>query len=93
MLNQMLFVMSESLDAIEEAILSKMLDKGIIGMHYKPIKLLENTLKFKELNPRGNFKKILRKLANYGLISDHGKSGEVASLTQDGVKYAESLIE
>ena len=84
--------MNEILCVVEETILLRMLDKGIIGMNYKPIKLLENTLKFKELNPRGNFRKILRKLANYGLISDHGKSFEVASLTQDGVKYAESLI-
>lgn len=39
-----------------------------------------------------NFDRVIRRLFQYRLAEDHGKRGEVASLTSAGMDYAIALI-
>jgi hypothetical protein len=68
----------------------------IIGMAYLPVVKVEAKADWLDLKQKYNcskdFDRAIDKLRHHGLVSDHGKSRQVASLTQQGVAYAYSLI-
>lgn len=76
----------------EEEILIRMLEKEIIGMNYTSIEKVASKIKWNDIANRFKIKKsfssIIRGLINKQLITDHGKSGRVASLTKTGVDLA-----
>lgn len=76
----------------EEEILIRMLEKEIIGMNYTSIEKVVSKIKWNDIVNRFRIKKsfssVIRGLINKQLITDHGKSGKVASLTKTGVDLA-----
>lgn len=76
----------------EEEILIKMLEKEIIGMNYTSIEKVASKIKWNDISNRFKVKKsfssVIRELINKQLLTDHGKSGRVASLTKSGVDLA-----
>ncbi len=75
----------------EEEILRQMYDSQIIGMDYLPIQKVRYKVHWIDLQRKYNLKRgfnsIMRKLATKGYLDSHGKSGDVYSLSQDGVLY------
>jgi len=80
------------LEAYEEEILVKMLEKEIIGMNYTSVEKIASKIKWSDIVSRFRIKKsfqsVIRELIRKQLITDHGKSGRVASLTKAGVDLA-----
>jgi|YelNatPaOPRAMG01_1025707.scaffolds.fasta_scaffold52152_3 hypothetical protein len=76
----------------EEEILIKMLEKEIIGMNYTSIEKIASKIKWNDIANRFKVKKsfpsIIKGLISKQLVTDHGKSGRVASLTKAGVDLA-----
>ena len=68
----------------------------IIGMAYLPVGKIEAKIEWTNVQEKYNcskdFDRAIDKLRHHGLVSDHGKSRQVASLTQQGVAYAYALI-
>ena len=83
------------LEEFERAVLARMYDAGLIGMNYKNVKTVEQKINWGEMSSRyrvkRGFKKVLRRLTAGMYVSDHGKSGEVASLTHFGADYVRGL--
>lgn len=80
----------------EEAVLIALFDEKVIGNNYKPIQKAARKIKWfeiaKKYGVKKSFKKVLQGLANKGLVSDHGKSGRVISLTLAGLAYLRSEL-
>jgi hypothetical protein len=72
-----------------------MFDAGLIGNKYKAVEKVASKIDWDELSSEYRvdlgLKKVLKKLRPY--VSDHGKSGNVASLTRWGVDYVRGLSE
>ena len=88
--------MNNLLEKYEDEILLKMFQKEIIGMNYTSIERVASKIKWQEIANKFNIKKgfqsVIRKLINLQLVTDHGKSGKVASLTIAGVEYVKGII-
>ncbi len=69
-----------------------MYNHQIIQNDYIPLQKIESKIKWREIagkyRIKKSFGKVMRHLQNKGYVSDHGKSGEVYSLTSLGVGYA-----
>jgi len=76
----------------EEEILVRMLEKEIIGMNYTSTERVASKIKWIEIankfRVKKSFQSVIREMINKELITDHGKSGKVASLTKAGVDLA-----
>ena len=76
----------------EEEILVRMLEKEIIGMNYTSTEKVASKIKWFEIvnkfRVKKSFQAVIRELINKQLITDHGKSSRVASLTKVGVDLA-----
>ncbi|MHB1909334.1 MAG: hypothetical protein ACYCQJ_10770 [Nitrososphaerales archaeon] len=85
-----------SLDACEEVTVLRMYNEGLVFMDYKAINTVRSKIRWDDLARKYDYKKkftrVLDRLKNTGLVDYHGKSGDVASLTKDGVQYARALI-
>ncbi len=85
-----------SLDACEEVVILRMYDEGLVFMDYKAVNTVRSKIRWDDLAKKYGCKKkftrILDRLRNVGLVDYHGKGGDVASLTKDGVQYARALI-
>src|SRR5271169_6632501 len=85
-----------ALDSCEEVTILRMYNKGLVFMDYKAVNVVRSKIMWDDLAKKYDCKKkftrILDRLKNLGLVDYHGKSGEVASLTKDGVQYARALI-
>ena len=86
--------MSENMESYEDEVLIRMFDKDIIGMNYKSVERVATKIKWNEIankfRVKKSFQSVIRELVNMGLVTDHGKSGRVASLTQLGVAYVKN---
>jgi len=80
-----------TLEPYEEEILVKMYDKGLIRYQYTSIETVARIIGWEEIannyRVKKGLKKILKRLINKGYVDDHGKSGNVASLTAEGMAY------
>ena len=85
-----------SLDACEEVTLLRIYNEGLVFMDNKPVNTVRSKIRWDDLARKNGCKKkftrVLDRLKNAGLVDYHGKSGDVASLTKDGVQYARALI-
>lgn len=81
----------------EDEVLLALYNKDIIGMNYKSTEKVSRIIKWKEISRKygvnKKFQVVIRKLINKGLVSDHGKSGKVVSLTKDGLRRVYELLE
>ncbi|MCK4327602.1 MAG: hypothetical protein KAW41_03930 [Candidatus Diapherotrites archaeon] len=81
----------------EEAVLIALFDEKIIGSSYKPIEKAARKINWggiaRKYDVKKSFKKVLQGLARKGVVSDHGKSGRVVSLTLAGLAYLRSELE
>ena len=79
------------LEEYEEEILQQLYDNGLIAMRYCSIQKAANIIKWpgiaKKYGVKKGFSNVLRKLASKGYVDEHGKSGDVVSLTRLGVLY------
>ncbi|MBI2547154.1 MAG: hypothetical protein HYW23_01770 [Candidatus Aenigmarchaeota archaeon] len=79
----------------ENEILIRMFDKGVIGMDYTSVERIASKIKWSDIavkyRVKKSFQSIIRDLASKLLVSDHGKSGRVASVTKLGVDYVHEL--
>ncbi len=79
------------LEAYEEEVLSSMYDNQIIRMNYTSIQKVASKIGWREIaskhKVRKSFQKVVRNLYSKGYVDLHGKSGNVASLSQLGVVY------
>lgn len=79
----------------EDEILIRMFDKGLIGMDYTSIERIASKIKWSDITSKYRVKKsfqsVIRELVSKLAITDHGKSGKVASLTKLGVDYVHGL--
>lgn len=81
----------------EEEVLEQMYDKRIIGASgYEPRERVRSKIDWQEIarkhRVRKRFRRVIKHLCAKGFVSDWGKSGDVASLTQDGVLYVRAMI-
>ena len=80
-----------TLEPYEEEVLVRMYDKELIMMRYTSIQRIRGMIRWDEIAQKYGVKrslnKVFRHLFNTGYVSDHGKSGDVASLTKIGVEY------
>jgi hypothetical protein len=78
----------------EEVLLLRMYNLRYIGMAYTAVGKLESKVEWKEVEQKYEglgFQASIDRLFHYGLIDDHGKSRQVASLSKTGVDYAFQL--
>lgn len=79
----------------EEEVLIRMFDKGVIGMDYTSTERIASKIKWVELagkyRVKKSFQSVIRELVNKLVVTDHGKSGRVVSLTKLGVDYVYEL--
>ena len=79
----------------EDEILIRMFDKGIIGMDYTSVERIASKIKWSDIaskyRVRKSFQSVIRELLSKLVVTDHGKSGKVASLTKLGVDYIHEL--
>jgi hypothetical protein len=72
-----------------------MYDEEFIAMNYKPIQIIENRIGWNRLQTdykiRKKFSSVMKNLNNKGYVDDHGKSGDVYSLTYIGVAYVKGI--
>jgi len=72
-----------------------MFDNEFMHNNYKPTPTIANRINWTEIQTRyriyKKFKSVMDKLQKKGYISDHGKSGEVYSLTFSGVAYVRKI--
>lgn len=80
----------------EEEVILRMFDEELIMMNYKATERVASKIKWSEIaqkfRVKKSFQSVIRELVNKGLVTDHGKSGNVASLTQFGVSYVRSML-
>ena len=83
------------LRAYEREILVRMMEAGYIAQAYASIEKVASAIHWDELvdkyGIRKGFKSVLRSLKTKGLVTDHGKSLNVVSLTKEGFKLALAL--
>jgi predicted transcriptional regulator len=76
----------------EGEILIRMLEKEIIGMNYTSAERVASKIKWSDIANRFRVKKsfqsVIRELMSKQLVTDHGKSGRVVSLTKVGIDLA-----
>ncbi|MFQ6063058.1 MAG: hypothetical protein ACE5J9_07775 [Methanosarcinales archaeon] len=74
----------------------RMYDHGLIGMNYTSVQKIARIINWREIarahGVKKKFKTVVRKLFNKQFLTDHGKSGNVASLTRDGVLYVQYML-
>lgn len=79
----------------EDEVLIRMFDKGIIGMDYTSVERVASKIKWSDIaskyRTKKTFQSVIRELVSKLLVTDHGKSGKVASLTKLGVVYVHEL--
>ncbi len=79
----------------EEEIIIRMLEAGYILSTYAPLEKVASVINWDELatkhKVRKGIKSVFRSLKAKGLITDHGKSLRVVSLTKEGVRMALAL--
>ena len=79
----------------EDEVLIRMFDKGIIGMDYTSVERIASKIKWSDITSeyrvKKSFQSVIRELVSKLVITDHGKSGKVASLTKLGVDYVHGL--
>ena len=84
------------LDNCEEVTILRMYNEGVVFMDYKSTNIVRSKIRWDDLTDKyackKKFTRVLDRLRNAGLVDYHGKSGDVASLTKDGVQYARALI-
>ena len=87
--------MNYLLEQHEEEILVRMFEKELIGMKYTSIERVASKIRWQEIagkyRVKQSFQSAIRRLMNLQLVTDHGKSGKVASLTIAGVEYVKGL--
>jgi len=76
----------------EDEVLLRMYDHDIIGHgSYTSIQKIAGVIKWQDLareyRVKKGFSRVIRRLIRLGLVFDWGKSGRVASLTDQGVYY------
>lgn len=73
-----------------------MYDEEIIGMNYKPTRTVRDKIHWVNLQSKYNVKKsfdsIMKRLSTKGYVDAHGKSGDVYSLSRDGVYYVKGKV-
>ena len=78
----------------EIEILVLMNHKGIRGNKYRAIELVSRVVGWERIRKifrvNKNFKSVMRRLKNLGLVHDDGKSMKVVALTHAGVLFAEA---
>ncbi len=81
---------STGLKEYEKEILVRMMEAGYIGRAYASIEKVASAIHWDELvdkyGIRKGFKSVLRSLKAKGLVTDHGKSLRVISLTKEGLR-------
>jgi hypothetical protein len=81
----------------EDIILVRMYDKKLFGMNYKSTEKVAGMIKWRDIQQKYRVKKsfsnVISHLISKGFIEDHGKRGDVASLTKLGIFYVEGLQE
>jgi len=86
-----------ALEPYEEEVLTRMYDKRLIGMDYKPIQIVRSKVNWEEIarthRVKKSFERVIRHLSNKGYIDTHGKAGNVASLTSLGVSYVRGKLQ
>ncbi len=79
----------------EDEILIRTFDKGIIGMDYTSVERIASKIKWSDIaskyRVKKSFQSVVRELVGKLVITDHGKSGKVASLTKLGVDYVHEI--
>lgn len=79
----------------EEDILTRMFDKGAIGMDYTSVERIASKIKWTDIaskyRVKKSFQSVIREMISKLVVTDHGKSGKVASLTKLGVDYVHEL--
>ncbi len=79
----------------EDEVLIRIFDKGIVGMDYTSVERIASKVKWsdiaKKYRVKKSFQSIIRELVSKMVVTDHGKSGRVASLTKLGVDYVHEL--
>lgn len=79
----------------EDEVLIRMFDKGIIGMDYTSVERIASKIKWSDIaskyRVKKSFQSIIRELLSKLVVTDHGKSCRVASLTKLGVDYVHEL--
>ena len=79
----------------EEEVIIRMFDKGILGMDYTSVERIASKIKWVDISNKYRVKKsfqsVIRELVSKLIVTDHGKSGKVASLTKLGVDYVHEL--
>lgn len=87
--------MNKLLEKYEDEILVRMFQKELIGIRYTSIERVASKIKWQEIASeyriKRSFQSVMRRLINLQLVTDHGKSGKVASLTIAGVEYVKGL--
>ncbi len=87
--------MNKLLKEYEDEVLVRMFDKGLIGMDYTSTEMIVSKIKWHDIankyRVKKSFQSVIRELASKLVITDHGKSGKVASLTKLGVDYVHGL--
>ena len=89
--------MESGLEPHEEEVLIRMLREGFIGGSYSSLERVARAIRWEEIarrcGIRAKFKSVAKRLVSRGLLTDHGKSMRVLSLTRDGVRVALALME
>ena len=79
----------------EDAILIRRYNKELPGMNYKSTEKVASIVKWQEIQQeyqvKKSFNKVIRNLISKMFIDDHGKRGEVASLSKIGTQYVREL--
>jgi hypothetical protein len=85
------------LEPYEEEVLLRLYDNGLIAMRYCSIQKASSAIKWqdiaKEHGVKKSFPSVLRRLASKGYVDEHGKSGNVVSLTRLGVFYVKGKLQ
>ncbi len=89
--------MESGLEPHEEEILIRMLREGFVEGAYSSLERVARAIRWEEIarrcGVRAKFKSVAKRLVSRGLLTDHGKSMRVLSLTRDGVRVALALME
>ncbi len=83
------------LEEYEREVIVRLMEEGYVGRKYAPIERVASVINWNELANRygvgRGFKSVLRSLKAKGLVTDHGKSLQVVSLTKEGFRLALAL--
>jgi len=88
---------SNMLKDYEEEVLLRLYDNGLIAMRYCSVQKAADIIKWQDIakkyDAQKSFSGVLRKLASKGYVDEHGKSGDVVSLTRIGVLYVKGKLQ